>query len=117
MDRNAQRMYPDPNELAEPAIDAGALSLIGNAVMEQCDALDGLQDGVLNDPRQCDFDVASLACDAGSADQCLTPEQVAVAQAIYGDFRDWRQNVARDAGRFRASGKSARLGSVDNRRV
>ena len=83
--RNAQRMYPDPNQLAAPVIDADALSLIGGAVMEQCDALDGLEDGILNDPRQCDFDVASLACDAGSNDHCLTPEQVAVAQAIYGD--------------------------------
>ena len=82
---NAQRMYPDPNQIANPVIDEGALALIGNAVLEQCDALDGLKDSVLNDPRQCDFDVTSLACDAGSSDQCLTPEQVAVAQAIYAD--------------------------------
>jgi feruloyl esterase len=40
----------------------------------------------LNDPRQCDFDVASLACEAGGSGQCLTPDQVEVAQAIYGDF-------------------------------
>ncbi|MCH9729540.1 MAG: tannase/feruloyl esterase family alpha/beta hydrolase [Actinomycetia bacterium] len=83
---NAQRMYPDMTELTEPVIDAAALSLIGNAVLEQCDALDGLMDGVLNDPRRCRFDVASLACDTGSSDPCLTPEQVAVAQAIYGDL-------------------------------
>jgi len=84
--RNAQLMYPDPNELAEPVIDTAALSLIGGAVMERCDVLDGLKDGILNDPRQCDFDVASLACDTGSSNHCLTPEQVAAAQAIYGDF-------------------------------
>ncbi|MEP4148179.1 MAG: tannase/feruloyl esterase family alpha/beta hydrolase [Halioglobus sp.] len=83
--RNAQRMYPDPSDLAEPVIDPGALSLIGRAVMAQCDALDGLEDGILNDPRQCNFDVASLACDQGSSKQCLKPEQVAAAQAIYGD--------------------------------
>jgi len=82
---NAQRMYPDMNQIAEPVIGADALTLLGNAVLEQCDALDGLKDNVLNDPRQCDFDVASLACDVGSSDQCLTPEQVAVAQAIYAD--------------------------------
>ena len=84
--RNAQHMYPDPNELAEPIIDADALSLMGNAVMAQCDTLDGLKDGILNDPRQCDFNVASLACDDGQSDRCLTANQVAVAQAIYGDF-------------------------------
>jgi feruloyl esterase len=82
---NAQRMYPDIDQLAEPVIDEDALSLIGGAVMKQCDALDGLEDGILNDPRQCDFDAASLACDAGASDECLTPEQVAVAQAIYAD--------------------------------
>ena len=84
--RNAQHMYPDPSELAEPVIDADALSLLGNTVMERCDTLDGLQDGILNDPRQCDFDVTSLACGAESSDRCLTPEQIRVAQAIYGDF-------------------------------
>ena len=84
--RNAQYMYPDPNKLAEPVIDVAALTLIGNGVMEQCDALDGLQDGILNDPRQCNFDVASLACDAGSDGKCLTLDQLAAAQAIYGDF-------------------------------
>jgi feruloyl esterase len=82
---NAQRMYPDLNQIARPVIDEGALALIGDAVLEQCDALDGLKDGILNDPRQCDFDVVSLACEAGSSDQCLTPEQVAVAQDIYAD--------------------------------
>jgi Tannase and feruloyl esterase len=82
---NAQRMYPDMDQLAEPVINEDALSLIGGAVMAQCDALDGLKDGILNDPRQCDFDVSSLACDVGASDKCLTPEQVAVAQAIYAD--------------------------------
>ena len=82
---NAQRMYPDLDQLAEPVIDDDALALIGGAVMAQCDALDGLKDGILNDPRQCDFDVASLACDADASSQCLSPEQVKVAQAIYSD--------------------------------
>ena len=82
---NAQRMYPDPNRIGQPVIDADALSLVGGAVMAKCDALDGLEDGVLNDPRQCDFDAASLACDNDATEQCLTPAQVAVVQAIYAD--------------------------------
>ena len=84
--RNAQHMYPDPSNLSEPVIDTDALTLIGNAVMQQCDQLDGLKDGILNDPRQCNFDVAKLACDSNSAKQCLKPQQIAAAQAIYGDF-------------------------------
>jgi hypothetical protein len=85
--RNAQFMFPDPNKITSPVIDTDALTLIGNEVMKQCDAIDGLKDGILNDPRQCKFDVASLGCSAGSSNQCLTPKQVAAAQAIYGDFK------------------------------
>jgi len=82
----AQLMYPDPTQIARPVIGPEALKLIGDAVMAQCDDLDGLSDGVLNDPRQCDFDVASLTCDGEVSNMCLSPEQVAAAEAIYGDF-------------------------------
>ena len=82
----AQMMYPDPNQISEPIIGPDALKLIGDTVMAQCDALDGLSDGVLNDPQQCNFDVSSLACESIDADGCLSPEQVAAATAIYNDF-------------------------------
>jgi len=84
--RNAQLMYPDPTRIDEPIIGSDALKLIGDAVMAQCDDLDGLTDGVLNDPRQCDFDVSGLACGDTTSNMCLSPEQVEVAEAIYGDF-------------------------------
>ncbi|MBW2390446.1 MAG: tannase/feruloyl esterase family alpha/beta hydrolase [Deltaproteobacteria bacterium] len=84
--RNAQRMYPDPTQIEEPVIGSEALKLISDAVMAQCDDLDGLSDGVLNDPRQCNFDVSSLACGDTTSNMCLSPEQVEVAEAIYGDF-------------------------------
>jgi len=84
--RIAQLMYPDPTRIEEPVIDPEALKLIGDAVMAQCDDLDGLSDGVLNDPRQCDFDVSSLACEGPTSSACLSPEQVKVAEAIYGNF-------------------------------
>jgi len=84
--RIAQLMYPDPTQIGEPVIGPEALNLIGEAVMAKCDDLDGLSDGVLNDPRQCDFDVSSLACGDAASNMCLSPEQVEVAEAIYGDF-------------------------------
>jgi Tannase and feruloyl esterase len=84
--RNAQLMYPDPTKIDKPVIDSTALKLIGDAVMNQCDALDGIKDGILNDPRQCDFDVSSLACGQATSSNCLSQEQVNVAKAIYGDF-------------------------------
>lgn len=82
----AQAMYPDPEKISEPMIGPDALSLIGNAIMTECDALDGLADGILNDPRQCSFDVAKLACSEQSSNECLLPEQVAAAEAIYDTF-------------------------------
>ena len=47
--------------------------------MAECDALDGLVDGILNDPRRCNFDVESLACSKKSSNECLAPEQIAAA--------------------------------------
>ena len=82
---DAQIMYPDPNQIATPVIDADALAHLGGGIMEHCDALDGLKDGILNDPRQCDFDVTSLTCSEGETNQCLSPEQVAAAKAIHGE--------------------------------
>jgi len=82
----AQLMYPNPTQIAQPVIGPEALKLIGDAVMAKCDSLDGIADGVLNDPRQCDFDVTSLACDGEASSTCLSPEQVGAAEAIYADF-------------------------------
>ena len=84
--RIAQRMYPDPSQIEQPVIGSEALQLIGDAVMAKCDDLDGLSDGVLNDPRQCAFDVASLACGDSASNICLSAEQVEAAEAIYVDF-------------------------------
>jgi feruloyl esterase len=84
--RNAwinQVMYPDPDDLSVAFIGPAKTQLIGNAVMDQCDSLDGLEDGILNNPLQCDFDVSSLVCDAGETEACLTDQEVAAARRIY----------------------------------
>ena len=82
----AQRMYPDPTQIKTAVIGPDALKLIGDAVMTQCDALDGIKDGILNDPRQCDFDVSRLECGKGESENCLSPQQVEAAKAIYDEF-------------------------------
>lgn len=84
--RNAQLMYPDPTQIKTPVIDSKALKLISDAVMNQCDELDGIKDGIINDPRQCDFDVSSLVCANSASSNCLSEEQVNVANTIYSDF-------------------------------
>ena len=57
--------------------------MIHKAVLDACDALDGVKDGVLDDPRKCHFDPAVLACRAGDAPDCLTAAQVEAVKKIY----------------------------------
>lgn len=55
-----QAIYPDPEDLEQAVVGPEAQALIETSYLAACDALDGLEDGILNDPRQCEFDVASL---------------------------------------------------------
>jgi feruloyl esterase len=65
------------------------VSAISAAVVKTCDELDGVRDGILNDPRQCHFDPAMIQCKAGEdADQCLTAPQVAALKKIYAGPHD-----------------------------
>jgi feruloyl esterase len=57
--------------------------LIHKAVLEACDALDGVKDRVLEDPRRCHFDPQALLCKGSDGDTCLTAAQVDVARKIY----------------------------------
>ncbi|HEY6344949.1 MAG TPA: tannase/feruloyl esterase family alpha/beta hydrolase [Bryobacteraceae bacterium] len=69
--------------LAETPIPPAKLPVIQNAVVAACDALDGVKDGLLEDPRACNFDPASLLCKAADAPDCLTEGQVATLRKIY----------------------------------
>ena len=62
------------------------LKALSNAVLRQCDALDGLRDGMINDFRACRFDPKSLVCGstgAPPARECLTKPQSAALRAIF----------------------------------
>ncbi|WP_205527213.1 tannase/feruloyl esterase family alpha/beta hydrolase [Solimonas sp. K1W22B-7] len=59
------------------------LALITNAVLESCDLIDGVKDGVLEDPRQCKFDPKVLQCKGADAADCLTAGQVDLTRKIY----------------------------------
>ena len=60
------------------------LPVLGAAVLAACDAIDGLEDGLIDDPRACDFDPGVLQCAGADGSDCLTEGQVAAARAIYG---------------------------------
>ena len=66
------------------AITAPKMTLLNNAVIAACDALDGVTDGVIDDPRKCTYDPSALLCTGADAATCLTSVQVAAAKQIYG---------------------------------
>ncbi len=59
------------------------LQLVNRAVMAACDAADGAEDGILRDPRACDFDPRSLICEGEPKDTCLTRAQADALTRIY----------------------------------
>jgi feruloyl esterase len=64
-------------------IPAAKLSLLHNAVLGACDALDGVKDGALEDPKRCKFDPKILECTSAEGPTCLTPAQVESARKMY----------------------------------
>lgn len=62
--------------------------LIQSEVLAQCDAADGQPDGLVDDPRQCRFDVSKLACGTSPSAQCLASPQIDALKQIYAGPRD-----------------------------
>jgi feruloyl esterase len=69
----------------KPILTQAKLSLVSKAAIEACDSVDGLKDGIIDDPRRCHFDPARLLCRTGSADEatCLTQPQVDAIKKVY----------------------------------
>jgi feruloyl esterase len=67
------------------ALPQAKFAVIHDAVLEACDAKDGVKDGVLEDPTKCKFDPKTLECKGADAPTCLTSGQVETVRAIYSD--------------------------------
>ena len=65
----------------------GDLQLVQRAALAACDAADGLEDGIINDPRACTWSPSSLQCSGEKTDQCLTRAQVSALEEIYSGRR------------------------------
>ena len=55
-------------------LDKAAFTVLDEASRTACDALDGVEDGVINDPRICETDVDALVCAEDQTEGCLTAE-------------------------------------------
>lgn len=67
----------------KPVLTVAEIRMLHKAVMVQCDAADGLKDGILTDSKGCAFKPASLLCKAEKTAQCLTQNQVATLDTLY----------------------------------
>lgn len=77
-------IYPDPHDLSVPAVTAEVRELLGSAILAACDALDGVADGLLADPRDCRFHPDELPrCRSSDATACLTGAQLEAIRTVY----------------------------------
>jgi feruloyl esterase len=68
----------------DQAISPAKASMVTAAVLQKCDTL---EDGFLNNPRQCRFDFSTLLCKGAEADTCLTRPQLQAVEDFYGGLK------------------------------
>ncbi|HMD50121.1 MAG TPA: tannase/feruloyl esterase family alpha/beta hydrolase [Bryobacteraceae bacterium] len=75
--------------LNDPAsyIPAAKLAAIEQANLEACDALDGVKDGVIDDPSACHPNLSKLLCSGAETNSCLTAPQLAALEKLYGGLK------------------------------
>lgn len=86
------------NEQAQAEGTPGAIppskrAFIQAAVLAACDAIDGVTDGLISDPRFCHFNPTALICKGADSPDCLTAAQVTTLQKIYDGPRHPRSGV------------------------
>jgi feruloyl esterase len=64
----------------QPAISLAKRQSITQRVLDKCDAIDGLADGQITNPRACSFDIDTMG---PNGDGTLTAQEVAAVKAMY----------------------------------
>jgi feruloyl esterase len=80
---------------------------IHQAVINACDALDGLKDGLIADPTRCHFDPQVIACKGADNSECLPATQVETVKKILAKFSDRRGDLSGPG-----AGRRTRLGDA-----
>jgi hypothetical protein len=73
--KDVRAQFPDEKHLT-PLLPPETLRAVAAQILDRCDALDGVKDGVMEDPRRCKVDVSTLTG--------LSAAQQAALQTIYG---------------------------------
>jgi len=91
MKENAPRILGHARMQHANPLTEESLELLDVASRRACDSLDGVTDGVIDDPRKCTqelFDLDALVCKSSQDSGCLTPGQIETARSIYSDVFD-----------------------------
>ena len=79
----------DRDAAGRPILDPAKLPLIHEAAVKACQGGDGVQDGLIIDPRTCHWDPKSLLCPGNvAAAACLTAAEVGVVEKFYATPHD-----------------------------
>lgn len=82
--------------LAAAPIPYAKLASLAERIYASCDDKDGLKDGLIDDPRRCDFQPArDLPRCAGDGDnaKCFTDAQIGTLEKIYGDIKSQGKRI------------------------
>ncbi len=87
--RNAWALSLAVQTLTDPAdyIPPSKYPMIHDAVLAACDANDGLKDGLIAEPENCQVNFSALQCQAQDGPGCLTARQVKTAQTLISPLR------------------------------
>ena len=78
--KDVQAVFPDPRNLSARLFALDTLKSVEAQIVAKCDALDGVKDGLIEDPRACKIDVGSLTG--------LTEAQRTALKTIYGETKN-----------------------------
>jgi feruloyl esterase len=78
--KDSQVAFPDPRALTTRALMPDVLKSVEAQIVAKCDALDGVKDGLIEDPRACRIDLGGLTG--------LTDAQRTALKTIYGETRN-----------------------------
>jgi feruloyl esterase len=69
--------------LVAEAITDSDRKLVIDALLKECDALDGVADGMIFNPTACHFDPAELTCQNGQTASCLPAEKAGAIEQVF----------------------------------
>jgi feruloyl esterase len=96
--KDIQAAFPDPRNVSTALFTNETLKSVEAQIVEKCDAIDGVKDGVMEDPRQCKVDVATLTG--------LNDAQKNALKTIYGETKN-KDGVIYPAQPFGGEGEGA----------